>query len=675
MAESDKALDAVLEGVSKGGGWKAPPKPPQGDSALDSVLKDLSPREQRLVSSLAASQPGESGTLASGVADLLSFGGSLAAGKALTALASRVGLPAVGRFLTGASSGLARLPSLAASGAWQGALSAGVNRMFGQDTPTGEAAAIGAGVNALTGGIGGALFGSKISPEAAQSAQGVRAAGLPLRLGNVPGSSLASRLAGKLSGATKPDLQELTRHIMRSAGSDADVLTGESLAAAKARLQGSRGDPVAGIPPTPGEFDRIAASARPLTWQNTGNLRGELANILAEAQNRYGLMQQPDEMRRVVGQVQNVVDGLNAGGITGEQLQAITSMNSGLSALASGGTAGAPLAARLKGALYSALAVADPSTRESLSLARNQYRNVMMLEPKVEQLTDASGLVDPQKLSARIRSSYGNYEQASNAGAAAGQPVDLGALGVAGQRFGQQSAFRPSLPTALGLGTGLGAIGAEELAAGFPVAENLMHHPLLSLGASAAMLGGVVPIGALQNTDLVTNFLLSRASRGAGPLLSGANPLVGLGVMAGGQSAPSGASASSVPSKLGSLQGSDANWDNWLRAQAFLESPSGAPSKLSSAKGYFQFLDGTAKQAREAGLPNPQEGAYGEQANATKQYIQHFYPRAAAAINDGDYPTAVKLLAPVWPSLPGGSQQQGPDQYAQWNKILSAGAQ
>jgi hypothetical protein len=671
VAESDRALDSVLEGVTKGGGWKPPPKPPPGDSALDNVLKDLSPREEKLVRSLAATAPGESGTLASGVADLLSFGGSLAAGKALTALASRVGLPAAGRFLTGAAGGLARLPSLATSGAWQGALGAQVNRMFGQETPTGEAAAIGAGVNALTGGVGGALFGNRISQEAAQSAQGVRAAGIPLKLGNVPGSSLAARLAGKLSGATKPDVQELTRHIMRSVGSDADVLTGESLAAAKARLQGSRGDPVAGIPPTQGEFDRIASSARPLTWQNTGNLRGELANILAEAQSRYGLMQQPDEMRRVVGQVQNVVDGLNSGAITGEQLQALTSMNSGLSALASGGTAGAPLAARLKGALYSALAVADPSTKEALSLARNQYRNVMMLEPKVEQLTDANGLVDPGKLSTRIRSSYGNYEQASNAAASAGQPVDLGALGTAGQRFGQQSVARPSGPALLGLSTGLGAFGAEELAAGFPLAENLMHHPLLSLGASAGMLGGVVPIGALQNTNLMTDFLLSRASRGAGPLLSGANPLIGPGVMAAGRNAPS--PSAPVPSRVGSLQGADANWDNWLRAQAFLESPSGAPSKLSSAKGYFQFLDGTARQALSAGLPNPQEGGYPEQASATKQFIQHFYPRAAAAINDGDYPTAVRLLAPVWPSLPGGSQEQGPGQYAQWNKILSAG--
>lgn len=668
MAEKgDSALDGILSGLGggeagAGAGAKAAPKPPASDPQLDAALGGLTPRtdrEARLMASLKATEPKDI-DLVSGLPMLgADWAAGALAGRALRGLAERVGLPAVGRFLTGAAGGIARLPSLATSGAIQGAASAGVNRLFGDQTPLSTAAAVGAGVNALTGGIGRALFGSEISQEAAQRAQGAIAAGVPLRTGNIPGASFAARLAGKLSGATRPDLQAYTRSIMKSVGSDADILSGETLAAAKARLQGDPGNLAAGIPPTLGEFDRIAQRAKPITWTSAPGLRRELADILAEAQNKYGLMQNPDEMRRVLGQVQNVYDAVNAGGLTGEQLQAITAGTSALSSLASGGTAGSYLGTRLKRALYNAAAQADPETARALSLARNQYRNIAMLEPKVEQLTDASGLVDPVKLGARIRGSYGNFEAASRAGAAAGAPGDLGALGEAGARFGQQPVGKPSLTAAIGLGTGAATLGAEELAGGFPLWEALASHPLMGLGATAGMLGTLgttLPVGAAQNTRFMTNLLLARAARGAGGPLAGANPLVGLGVASQGAD----------------MRAGEQNWNNWLRGQSFLESPSGAPSSSSSAKGYFQFLDGTAKKALAAGLPDPQHGDYTSQAAATRAYIEHFYPAAAKAIAQGDFATAVPLLRGEWPSLPGGSQPQSDSQYSQWGQILRA---
>ena len=386
----DSALDEVLSGIGEGGKRIAAPAPTPHDPALDSTLERLTPRterEQRLMSSLRATEP-ETGLLKELPMLGAGMGAGLLASKGLTAATRAVGLPAVGRFLTGAGEGLARLPSLAASGAWQGALASGINRLFGEETPLGTAAGVGAVVNALTGGIGSALFGGKISPEAASRALEARAAGVPLVTGNVPGASFAARVTGKLTGATRPDAEAFTKHLMRSVGSDADLLSGETLAAAKRRLQGDPGNLAAGIPPALGEFDRIAQEAKPITWSNS-NIRPELADIVAEAQNKYGLLQQPDEMRRVLGQVENVKQALDAGGITGDQLQAITSMNSGLSQHASGGTAGSYLATRLKRALYNAASAADPETARALSLARNQYRNIEMLVPKVEQLTDA----------------------------------------------------------------------------------------------------------------------------------------------------------------------------------------------------------------------------------------------------------------------------------------------
>jgi hypothetical protein len=617
---------------------------------------------------LEVTQPGEEmGSLSSLPMLGADFAAGSLAGKGLLAGSRALGLPAVGRFLTGAGEGLAKLPSLATSGALQGLLSAKINSLFGQETPAGSAALTGAATNALTGGLAPVLFGNRISQEAAQRAQALRAGGFDVRTGNVPGSSFAARLAGKLTGATAPDAQELTRQVMRSVGSNADTLSGATLAAAKARLQGSPGNPASGTPPVQGEFDRIAGSAQPITWQSAPGLRPELADILHEAHTTYGLQQNnPDEMRRVYGHVQNIVDGVNSGGISGPQLQALTNMNSDLSRLASGATAGNFLGTRLKRALYNAAGEADPQAARDLALARNQYRNISMLEPSVDRLTDANGIVNPAAVAARIRGTYGNYQGASAASAASGAPSDLGLLGEAGQRFGQQGVLgKPSLGSMLAGGTFAGALGAEELAGGFPAVEALAQHPLLSLGASAGMLGGVIPMGALQNTGPLTSFLLSRASRGAGPLFAGSNPLVGLGVASQGRSAP-------LPVPHGDPTSPDSNWSNWLRGQSFLESPTGAASSKSSAKGYFQFIDSTAKEARDAGLPDPTKGGYDDQANATRQYIQKFFPRAASAISQGDFPTAAASLAPVWPSLPGGSQQQDPSQYAQWNKILQA---
>ena len=45
----------------------------------------------------------------------------------------------------------------------------------------------------------------------------------------------------------------------------------------------------------------------------------------------------------------------------------------------------------------------------------------------------------------------------------------------------------------------------------------------------------------------------------------------------------------------------------------------------------FQFIDDTARRAKEAGLPDPQHGSYPEQAAATRAYIERFYPKAAEA--------------------------------------------
>jgi len=117
------------------------------------------------------------------------------------------------------------------------------------------------------------------------------------------------------------------------------------------------------------------------------------------------------------------------------------------------------------------------------------------------------------------------------------------------------------------------------------------------------------------------------------------------------------------------------NWRNWLAAQSWLETDyRDEGNETSSARGYFQFLKGTAKMATDAGLPDPREGDYAAQAEATRKFIERFHPKAAAAIEAGKFMTAAVLLYSTWPSLPGGSQQQYQLRYDTWDAILNGEA-
>jgi hypothetical protein len=119
---------------------------------------------------------------------------------------------------------------------------------------------------------------------------------------------------------------------------------------------------------------------------------------------------------------------------------------------------------------------------------------------------------------------------------------------------------------------------------------------------------------------------------------------------------------------------SDANRTNFLSALSFLESSQrGGGNDGSTANGYFQFLRGTAAKARRAGIRDPRFGNYQNQAAATWEYIQRFYPDAAAAVERGDFTTAAAMLKGEWPSLPGGQQPQSPARMATYLEELRGG--
>lgn len=116
------------------------------------------------------------------------------------------------------------------------------------------------------------------------------------------------------------------------------------------------------------------------------------------------------------------------------------------------------------------------------------------------------------------------------------------------------------------------------------------------------------------------------------------------------------------------------NWRNWLAGQAFLETDyRDEHSHKSSAKGYFQFLAGTADEAVAHGLPDPRHGSYDEQAEATMKWIMHYRPIAAEHIENGEFAGATMSLRHIWPSLPNGRQHQAAERYVTWNEILKGG--
>ena len=118
------------------------------------------------------------------------------------------------------------------------------------------------------------------------------------------------------------------------------------------------------------------------------------------------------------------------------------------------------------------------------------------------------------------------------------------------------------------------------------------------------------------------------------------------------------------------------NMRRYIRGIGFLETscdPRQASGTEAGNTGYFRFNKSDAARAAKAGLPDPRVGSYEEQSAATAQYIDKFFPKAAAAIRSGNFAEAHRSLNKFWVSLPGGKQPQSPERYAQHASMLGAG--
>jgi hypothetical protein len=120
----------------------------------------------------------------------------------------------------------------------------------------------------------------------------------------------------------------------------------------------------------------------------------------------------------------------------------------------------------------------------------------------------------------------------------------------------------------------------------------------------------------------------------------------------------SGAIVPAAPQPFMQNSAADGNWDRFLSALSFLETGfRNVGSPLSSARGYLQDIAGTRDMIIRQGLGDPWAGGWQNQRDVNRRYISRDFPQAAQAISNGDFATAIRILAPrQWPSLPGGPQ-------------------
>lgn len=127
-----------------------------------------------------------------------------------------------------------------------------------------------------------------------------------------------------------------------------------------------------------------------------------------------------------------------------------------------------------------------------------------------------------------------------------------------------------------------------------------------------------------------------------------------------------------VPAEEGTV---NKNWERFLEGLGYLESsmrnmPPGS-NPFSSAAGYLQDVRGTRAYQMRMGWGDPWAGGWENQRDVNRRWIEHDFPQAAEAIARGDYMPAIRILrGKIFPSLPGGPQQQSAQRYPEFWRIL-----
>jgi hypothetical protein len=202
------------------------------DSAVDGKYSDFAGEHFQKAKAAWAKENGGQAVLAKAIGETVpALALSAITGQGELALARLAQVPKLGEFLTGTAEGnaLMRTASQATWGAQQGAISAGYNRALGQD----DSVAGGAAVGAVAGPLTSKLFVGSVTPSVRKLAEAWRKEGMSLSTAQLPGAPLLVKAYSKLFGLGNKDIPALTKSLMRSTGSNEELLNAETLKTAR----------------------------------------------------------------------------------------------------------------------------------------------------------------------------------------------------------------------------------------------------------------------------------------------------------------------------------------------------------------------------------------------------------------------------------------------------------
>lgn len=415
-------------------------------------------------------------------------------------------------FLSGASSGAMKLPSLATRGAAEGAAAAAGSSGL-SDKPLGEQMRTGAGIGALVNPAVGAIagkLGSHVNATTAETAQALLDQGVPVRAGQIPGSNKVAQGLDKVFGGGNAAQSEAF----------GEKLTGYAGLPEKEISQGW----VAKNDQRVGKVMNDIQSVYSIPAMESG-LLSDLSKIRSDALSNMSVDNAKKVSQFVTKIEDNVIDPMSGG--TYKNL----TQKGGLLDNIKADKDIASVAPRLREALDDAWGRALPVDKKAAwDEARRHYKVTRVIDDSMGASGAAEGVYNPKKLLKAVEDRFGNVE---NAG-------DLGMLARGGQFLEPPGAAPASAKHGAAKTIGTLALGGAAAAAASEGSKVISHmgpeaiaaltqHPesyALPLLLAAGLYGGAKMGNAALNGPRATQYLLDVSRGSRNPLLMGNNPIL-----------------------------------------------------------------------------------------------------------------------------------------------------
>lgn len=387
------------------------------------------------------------------------IGGSVAGQLPLLAAA---GVPQMAKTASGVANPIGRFFARTGAGGIAGAESALLSSRLGQ-TPVADqvtqgtvlGGAMGSMVEPVIAKAWAKSFGNEINPQTAKTALGLRDAGVPVRVGQVPGAGWVPEKLERMFHGKAEAGPEFVRAVSRTLGEDTDEITSAVLRQVKDR-----------------EGQALESLAQPYTLPNWDvsfynkivGLKNEVStNKTFSDSSRKAMENLIEKVRRTFLQ----------GGITGKEYRELVNFNGeiGKDLRSSDGNV-RYFAKELREALEDGFGrVMSGDDRAAYELSRLRYRTAMTLDSAVD---DATAKVDPKRLLSTVERSFGAADRAG----------DIGPLALGQDMLERGGKSRLSWPTRLALGSGA-------LYGGLAAAPQVLENPkLLALAGTGIGLAG-----------------------------------------------------------------------------------------------------------------------------------------------------------------------------------------